>query len=120
MYVPLDSIIIAFIKSERGGMGFMENTMHDVQAQIDGLLTSWAIKYNVTHDYHQRLVQKIKPLLEVLFEKVKKEDMPTWLKEKDEPFPDSFTYALNYAENSYMTMVQTKNNIDIIKKGLNL
>lgn len=98
----------------------MENTVHDVQTKIDGLLTSWAIKYNVAHDYHQKLVEKIKPLLEALFEKVKEGEIPSWLSGKDESFPDSFTYALSSAESSYTRMVKTQNNLNIIKKELSL
>jgi hypothetical protein len=98
----------------------MNNSACDIQAKIDGLLTSWAIKYNVSHDYHSKLVEKVRPHLEILFDKVKEGERPPWLIEKNDPFPDSLSYALNYAEAAYMTMVKTQNNVNIMKRGLGL
>ena len=96
----------------------MDNSVQDFQIKIDGVLTSWAIKYNVSHDYHQQLVENIKPLLEVLFKKVKKGQRPSWLIQQDDSIPDSFTYALSSAETAYMTMARTQKNLKTIKKEL--
>ena len=96
----------------------MDNSAPDFQTKIEGLLTSWAIKYNVNHDYHQWLVEKIKPFLEVLFEKVKEGETPSWLTQKDDSTPDSFCYALSSAETAYKTMARTQRNLETLKKGL--
>jgi hypothetical protein len=97
----------------------MENSPSmEMQHQINGLLSSWAIKYQVPVECHRKIEPKIKPLLHDLYKTVKRGDNPTWMSDCKTDFNDSFDYALDSAESAYERMVRTSINLEFIRKKI--
>lgn len=96
----------------------MQNISIEIQHQVNGLLSAWAIKYQVPVEYHKKIVPKIQPLLYNLYEKVKRGENPGWLSEEKSNFQDSFEYALDSAESAYERMVRTSLNLEIVRQKL--
>ena len=97
-----------------GGLIIITQTIDErVRARLD----SWALKYDVNREQHKKYSETLSPSMITLYSDVLRGEKPNWMNELGFKEEDTFTLALNTAEDAYRNMHETHESCEIIKKG---
>ena len=89
-----------------------------IEERVQARLDSWALRYDVDREQHQKYSKTLTPSMITMYSNVPRGEKPNWMDELGFEEDDSFTLALNIAEDSYRNMHETHENCEIIKKGV--